>query len=195
MESIFVKLAYFNALFSFDNIYNMIVYQMSNYISIVHMFIHENDYMWYYLDLLSYKPKVAICLGLGDMVCHPSTSNFLIFSFIENLIPRHFSNNAIFHSAQFSSGKVQLMCNTLKKNGGKICRISTFFVSTDQNSALSLVAPCSVCQEKLKFVIVDSSTRRSNSIIIEFLFNFQNKQDHMGCLFNWVLPYLVLKRK
>jgi len=55
MESIFVKLAYFNALFSFDNIYNMIVYQMSNYISIVHMFIHENDYMWYYLDLLSYK--------------------------------------------------------------------------------------------------------------------------------------------
>ena len=106
MESIFVKLAYFNALFSFDNIYNMIVYQMSNYISIVHMFIHENDYMWYYLDLLSYKPKVAICLGLGDMVCHPSTSNFLISSFIENLIPRHFSNNAIFHSAQFSSGKV-----------------------------------------------------------------------------------------
>lgn len=32
--------------FSFDNIYNMmIVYQMSNYISIVHMFIQENDYM------------------------------------------------------------------------------------------------------------------------------------------------------
>ena len=83
----------------------------------------------------------------------------------------------------------------IEKNGGKICRISTFFVSTDQNSALSLVAAFSVCQEKLKFVIVDSSTRRSNSIIIEFLFNFQNKQDHMGCLFNWVLPYLVLKRK
>ena len=63
----------------------------------------------------------------------------------------------------------------IEKNGGKICRTSTFFVSTDQNSALSLVAPCSVCQEKLKFVIVDSSTRRSNSIIIEFLFNFHNK--------------------
>jgi len=54
----------------------------------------------------------------------------------------------------------------IEKNGGKICRTSTFFVSTDQNSALSLVAPCSVCQEKLKFVIVDSSTRRSNSVII-----------------------------
>jgi len=105
------------------------------------------------------------------MVCHPSTSNFSIFNFIENLIPRHFSNNAIFHSAQFSSGKVQL-CAIHWKNGGKIRRISTFFVSTDQNSALSLVAACSVCQEKLKIVIVDSSTRRSNSIIIEFLFNF-----------------------
>ena len=42
-----VFLAYFNKAppFSFDNIYNMIVYQMSNYISIVHMFIQENDYM------------------------------------------------------------------------------------------------------------------------------------------------------
>lgn len=126
-------------------------------------------------------------------VIHPPPTSWF-FNFIENLIPRHFSNNAIFHSAQFSSGKVQL-CAIHWKNGGKIRRISTFFVSTDQNSALSLVAPCSVCQEKLKFVIVDSSTRRSNSIIIEFLFNFQNKQDHMGCLFNWVLPYLVLKRK
>ena len=105
------------------------------------------------------------------MVCHPSTSNFLIFNFIENLIPRHFSNNAIFHSAQFSSGKVQL-CAIHWKNGGKIRRISTFFVSTHQNSALSLVAACSVCQEKLKIVIVDSSTRTSNSIITEFLFNF-----------------------
>ena len=48
-------LAYFNAPFSFDNIYNMIVYQMSNYISIVHIFIQEDDYMWYYFNFLSPK--------------------------------------------------------------------------------------------------------------------------------------------
>ena len=88
----------------------------------------------------------------------------------------------------------------IEKNGGKICRISTFFVSTDQNSALSLVAPCSVCQEKLKFVIVDSSTRRSNSIIIsrilvQFLLDYKTSKITWGVFSTGRFPVQFSKRK